>query len=209
MMVDGQAVTVFSSFLHILPLHFNSVTSIQSRFFSRLALLSSQQQLSAHFLWGCVRCPKFVSPPSLLPQGNRNAEVTAVPGGFGEVTISSTSHAHESLAAGGWSNNSTLSHRRCNSAPNISSISLSSWRGAGLPCLSSGVLAPGLRDHTIPEGRRFEVRLMFGSWLCLSCNLQSVTCLNFCDDFLGGAGVGRVASGLLCFECSATAHPPR
>lgn len=52
-----------------------------------------------------------------------------------------------------WSNNSMLSHRRCNSAPNISS----SWRGAGLPSLPSGVLAPDLRDHTIPEGRRFEV----------------------------------------------------
>lgn len=55
--------------------------------------------------------------------------------------------------AGQWNNNSLLSHRRCNSAPNISS----SWRGAGLPSLpSSGVLAPDLRDHTIPEGRRFE-----------------------------------------------------
>lgn len=95
----------------------------------------------------------FSPPPPVLPQGDR--------WGFGEVGAGGTpaSHTYNNVVssagderAGQWSNNTMLSHRRCNSAPNISS----SWRGASLPSLPSGVLAPDLRDHTIPEGRRFE-----------------------------------------------------
>lgn len=108
----------------------------------------------------------FPLPPPRQPQGGRwNAEVAA-PGGFGEINVgnahSSNLPAGEDAAGGLW-NNSMSQHRRCNSAPNImegitaGSRGSSNWRNAGLPCLSSVVPAPGLRDHAIPEGRRFEV----------------------------------------------------
>lgn len=122
---------------------------------------------------GCFRCVRFFFHPTAvlvcccLAPGDRKSAKANVSGGFGEVAtgISTTSHTREHESVGGaatssaWNNSMSLSHRRCNSAPNISSISSSSWRGAaGLPCPSSGTVAPDLRDHTIPEGRRFEVR---------------------------------------------------
>ncbi|CAM9370992.1 unnamed protein product [Ectocarpus fasciculatus] len=99
-------------------------------------------------------------------------------GGFGQINSSSRTYNNshnnnlpsegETIAA--WK--SLSQHRRCNSAPNMltagessSSSSAagsravsSSWRNksGAPPCLSSGAPAPGLRDHAIPEGRRFE-----------------------------------------------------
>ncbi|CAM9945579.1 unnamed protein product, partial [Scytosiphon promiscuus] len=99
------------------------------------------------------------------PQGGQwNTEIAA-PGGFGEINVGSAQSgnlpAGEDAAGGSW-NNSMSQHRRCNSAPNImegitaGARGSSNWRNAGLPCMSSVVPAPGLRDHAIPEGRRFE-----------------------------------------------------
>ena len=102
---------------------------------------------------------------------------------FGEASAGDTmSHASNAEAvetfgrgspSDGWNPTMLSHHRRCSSAPNF----LSSWRGAGLPSLSSGLLAPRLRDHTIPEGRRFEASLIkrCSCWNSLQkfCNVAS------------------------------------
>lgn len=108
----------------------------------------------------------------LSPQGGGdqwNAEVVAnaVPESYG----AGNNHALRPSAGevgGAWN---SLRHRRVHSAPNIMAgmteehsdgTRLPRWRGAGLPCPSSDVLPASLREHAIPEGRRFEVNLLYG-----------------------------------------------
>ncbi|CAM9321317.1 unnamed protein product [Ectocarpus sp. 12 AP-2014] len=86
-------------------------------------------------------------------------------GGFGEINSPSNNVPSEGVAIAAWK--SLSQHRRCNSAPNMltagescvsssaaGSRAVSNWRNKS--GLSSGVPAPALRDHAIPEGRRFE-----------------------------------------------------
>lgn len=132
-----------------------SVCCIQQSFFFFVLPARGDLSISPPIFCSRMHDRGFVLLPPTLPQGDR--------WGFGEASMSGTPTSHTYNAAGSsasgeeierpvqW-NNSMLSHRRCNSAPNISS----SWRSASLPSLPSGVLAPDLRDHTIPEGRRFE-----------------------------------------------------
>lgn len=97
----------------------------------------------------------FVGLLAPLPhrQGRRRFEEASA---GDTMTHASNVEMVETFGRGGaavpWNSPMLSHHRRCSSAPNF----LSSWRGAGLPSLSSGVLAPRLRDHTIPEGQRLE-----------------------------------------------------
>lgn len=88
-------------------------------------------------------------------------------GGFGEINSASDNLPSEGVAIAEWK--SLSQHRRCNSAPNMltagescssssaaGSRAVSNWRNKS--GFSSGAPAPGLRDHAIPEGRRFEVK---------------------------------------------------
>lgn len=66
--------------------------------------------------------------------------------------------------SGSWS---SLGHRRVHSAPNIMAgieappQAGTRWRGDSVPWHAPDVLTRNLRDHAIPEGRRFEVRIVF------------------------------------------------
>lgn len=122
-----------------------------------------------------------------LPQGDR--------WGFCDVSMSGTPTSHtynvsssgEDFERGGgqWNNNSMLSHRRCSSAPML----------GNLPSLPSGALAPDLRDHTIPEGRRFEAsKQSLQARMHVCCSLSI---LKNMMNFLFPRGPDELGCGLL------------
>lgn len=117
----------------------------------------------------CCCCRLWSCSSQSQPQGDRwNAEVSAdFHGGAGypNTNTSIKSRAYRQTTeqpSGPWN---SLGHRRVHSAPNImegmntkpSSSGSSRWRSSALPWLSSDAISPSLREHAIPEGRRFEV----------------------------------------------------
>ena len=151
------------------PLSARQITCLLSR---RMNALCSRWSTTNEWILTSCLCRFF---PPRQPQGDRwNAEVSAeLHNGYANTSNTSISTSVSSRGAyrqthneagGPWN---SLGHRRVHSAPNImegmksklSSSGSARWRSSALPpWLASDAISPGLREHAIPEGRRFEVR---------------------------------------------------